>query len=205
MNRNYFISLIFFIGLSGLNLNAQINSVSFDHSFDELAKFHVTFESYYLTTGGSRVGFTLEDTLQYSFYWETGDGTIGSLPVFMHQYATPGTYLVNLTITDPDGMTYMADEYVTVEEIEELQVPNVFAPDGNTNTFIVRSDGVTPLSITIMDRSGNVVYKHTSPVLNWDGRTAGGTRVRPGVYYYVISSSKPGYNKNGFFHIFYNR
>ncbi len=205
MNRNYFLSLIFFIGVSGLNLNAQINSVSFDHSFDEIAKFRVTFESYYLTTGGSRVWFTMEDTLQYSFYWETGDGAAGSLPVLMHQYETPGTYLVNLAITDPEGMTYMADEYVTIEEIEELQVPNVFAPDGNTNTFIVRSDGITPLSITIMDRSGNVVYKHTAPVINWDGRTAGGTRVRPGVYYYVISSSEPGYNKNGFFHIFYNR
>lgn len=198
--------MFFFLGLQEVPLNAQISAVSFDHEIDDLASLRVIFRSYYYDDAGSKVYFTLNDTL--SFEWVFGDGNTGSYPVVMHQYSSPGIYDVVLTVTNLDDPSdyHTTSPPETVKVDDSFEVPNVFTPDGDgrNDSFIIRSDGVTPLTITIFDRAGNVVYNHTSPLINWDGRTASGTRVKPGVYYYVITSSEPLYNKNGFVHIFYN-
>jgi len=38
-----------------------------------------------------------------SFHWEFGDGSTSIDPAPSHAYANPGSYTVNLTVTDPDG------------------------------------------------------------------------------------------------------
>lgn len=147
-----------------------------------------------------------EDTLEYRFYWDLGDGNIERGPSVMHSYDKPGSYFVTLTVTRKEDMLVSSySNEVTVSE--ELKVPNVFTPDGDgiNDLFLVKSDGVTPLSITVFDRSGSVVFKKTAPVISWDGRTPSGILVRPGVYYYIIRSDAGIYNKTGFFHIFYDR
>lgn len=208
MYRIFLILLLILPGFPGISANAPINDIFFVHKIDELATLRVIFESYYTTATGSEVRFSMDDTLDYSFEWSFGDGDTGSYPVVMHQYSAPGTYEAALTVTsltDPsDSYTTFPPLSVTVED--SFEVPNVFTPDGDGNNdyFIVRSNGFIPLTITIFDRAGNVVYKHSSPVINWDGRTPSGTLVKPGVYYYVITSSEPLYNKTGFVHILYN-
>jgi gliding motility-associated-like protein len=188
-----------------VSVNAQIDEVSADYQIDNLSSFSVTFRSYYQSGAGSPVHFTMQDTLNYRFEWDFGDGMTGNLPVIMHSYPMAGTYNVVITVTDLSNplLSFTGNIQVTVSDT--FEVPNVFTPDGDgyNDSFIVRSNGVTPLNITIFDRSGSIVYKHSSPVINWDGKTPAGLRVRPGVYYYVITSSEPEYNKNGFVHIFY--
>ena len=201
-------ALLYLIVFQGLSLKAQINDIFFTHETDDIASLRVIFKSHYTTGTGSEVSFTQEDTQNYRFEWDFGDGSAGSLPVEMHQYSSPGTYEVVLTVTsltDPsDSHTTFPPETVTVHD--SFEVPNVFTPDGDGDNdyFIIRSDGATPLTITIFDRAGNVVYNHTSPLINWDGRTPSGVLVKPGVYFYVITSEEPLYNKNGFVHVFYN-
>ncbi len=150
--------------------------------------------------------YDIEDTLEYRFYWDLGDGNSETGPAVLHSYERPGSYFVTLTVTRKEDMLLSShSEEVTVSE--EFRVPNVFTPDGDgiNDLFIVKSDGVTPLSITVFDRSGSVVFKKTAPVISWDGRTPSGILVRPGVYYYIIRSDAPIYNKTGFFHVFYDR
>ncbi len=209
-NMHYYIrKLLFILFLLPCSvLIAQINSVSFSWVADDISSFAVTFRSYYQTADGTIVYFSTDDSSDYSFEWDFGDGTTGSNPIAMHRYQTPGTYDVSLTVISvADPATTYTSGFLPVTVEDSFEVPNVFTPDGDgtNDLFVVRSNGVTPLSITIFDRGGTIVYQHTSPVINWDGRTAGGTRVSPGVYFYVISSEEPMYNKNGFVHIFYSR
>lgn len=208
--RHICLLLLFIFTLSGILSQSPVNdhlidNISFEVVFDP-SSFHITCKSYY-RSGPDTVHFREYDTENYFFYWRFGDGNTGELPVTGHQYEKPGNYPVSLTVTSKDDP---GREFFTIMDIEVnnvLEVPNVFTPDGDliNDIFIVRADGVTPLSITIFDRSGNVVFNQTSPVINWDGRTPGGVRVNPGVYYYVITSSVEQYNKNGFVHIFYGK
>jgi gliding motility-associated-like protein len=206
--NNYRHGLILFFSLFTVSyLHAQIDRISFDHKIDDLASYHVNFKSYYHPSTGSSPGtsFSLSDTVEYGFSWQFGDGNSGTLPALMHRYSSAGTYLVTLTLTGHyNALSLTFEDYVEVGDT--FEVPNVFTPDGDgiNDNFIVRSNGSAPLTITIFDRTGNTVYRHTSLVISWDGRTPAGTRVSPGVYYYVITSPEPLYNKNGFVHIFYN-
>lgn len=202
--RNLLLILLF---LSGNGLYAQIDEISFDHEFDDLSSYLVTFRPYYRSGNGEAVFFSQDDTLQYSFLWQFGDGSTGTLPVIMHRYQAAGTYGAGLTVTSLSDDLQILSGVIQVTVDDTFEVPNVFTPDGDgiNDEFLVRSNGVTPLNISIFDRAGNVVYSHSSPVINWDGKTPSGIRVRPGVYYYIITSQDPIYNKNGFVHIFYNR
>ena len=206
---NYFRILILFCSLLSLTVvNAQVNEVSFEYEVEDLSTYQVIFRSFYRFGTGPEVFFTAADTLLYSFGWDFGDGNTGSSPVVTHRYASPGTYNAELTVTsltDP-GEVFISG-VIPVTVAGSFEVPNVFTPDGDgiNDSFIVRSDGVTPLTVTVFDRGGSIVYKHTAPVISWDGRTAAGRRVSPGVYFYVITSSEPLYNKTGFVHILYNK
>lgn len=207
MNNFLRVLTVFFFLLPGTYLNAQIDYLSFNHETDDLASYLITFRSYYYSSAGSSVYFSMDDTLGYSFEWDFGNGETGIYPVVMHRYAAAGIYEVSLTVTDLTDPSLVFTERIQVTVDDSFEVPNVFTPDGDgiNDQFVVRSNGVTPLAITVFDRGGSIVYRHSSPLINWDGRTAGGTRVKPGVYYYIITSSEPLYNRNGFIHIFYDR
>jgi len=207
MYNSFRIRLFVLVFLKATIIHAQIDEVSFDYQSDDLSSFLVTFMPWYHSVNDETIRFSQDDTLHYSFLWQFGDGNTGILPVIMHRYQAAGTYGVQLTVTRlSDNLRFSSDvTQLTVDDT--FEVPNVFTPDGDgiNDDFMVRSNGVTPLNISIFDRAGNIVFSHTSPVISWDGRTPAGIRVKPGVYYYIITSQDPLYNKNGFVHIFYNR
>jgi PKD repeat protein len=53
-----------------------------------------------------------DGTLSYS--WQFGDGASRSGPLQNHTYATPGTYTVTLTVTDPGGQTSTSSQTFSV-------------------------------------------------------------------------------------------
>lgn len=175
---------------------SSAQDATFTYQVSSLQTFTVTFRTTYL----------MEDTLSYLFTWDFGDGTTGSYPIIQHSYAAAGTY--NVTLIVQDNNTLINDSYsLSVIIRDGFAVPNVFTPDGDgrNDQFIIQSNGATPLTVTIFNRAGSVVYKQTAPTIVWDGRTPSGDRAKPGVYYYVIASDEEGFNKTGFFHLFYGK
>jgi PKD repeat protein/uncharacterized protein YraI len=55
------------------------------------------------------------------YTWDFGDGTQGSGPIVGHSYATPGDYVVKLTVTDKDGT--QGSDTATVQVIAVDQPP----------------------------------------------------------------------------------
>jgi PKD repeat protein len=56
-----------------------------------------------------------------SYEWDLGDGTTASGPVVTHTYATPGTYVATLTVTDDDGLTGETQVAITVSASNQPQ------------------------------------------------------------------------------------
>jgi gliding motility-associated-like protein len=100
----------------------------------------------------------------------------------------------------------MLDSLAADSTITELDIPNVFTPngDGYNDYFEVTTDGVTVYEFTVFTRTGARVYHSLSPRIFWDGKSNGGKDLKEGVYYYVIEeteSSEP-FGKAGFMHLF---
>lgn len=177
--------------------NAFSQDATFTFQVSSLQTYAVTFTT---------TNHAMADTASYTFNWDFGDGNTGNYPVYEHKFNAAGTYTVTLTVQNITTLASDASsQSVTVGDV--FNVPNVFSPDGDgiNDLFIAQSNGVTPLTITIFNRAGSVVYKQTAPTIAWDGRSPSGDRVKPGVYYYVITSDEEIYNKTGFFHLFYGK
>lgn len=70
---------------------------------------------------GQAVSFTAADTsdpqgLGLTYTWSFGDGatTTSALPSVSHAYALPGTHIVQLTVSDPDGYAASSSQTITV-------------------------------------------------------------------------------------------
>jgi gliding motility-associated-like protein len=94
----------------------------------------------------------------------------------------------------------------SVEVGAELNVPNVFTPngDGVNDHFEVLCDGATIYEFTIFTRTGNRVFHSLSPRLFWDGKNLAGYDMPEGIYYYVIeeTDSQEGETSAGTIHLF---
>lgn len=177
--------------------NAFTQDANFTFRVHSLQTYAVTFTA---------TNHVMADTLTYYFDWDFGDGNTGRYPFIEHRYSAAGTYTVTLRVQHKVSLA--SDALTNVVTVgDTFSVPNVFSPDGDgkNDLFMVQSNGVTPLSITIFNRAGNVVFRKTAPTIIWDGRTPSGARAKPGVYYYVISSDDDFYNKTGFVHLFYGK
>lgn len=177
--------------------NAFSQDATFTFQASSLQSYAVTF------TASNHV---MADTVTYTFNWDFGDGNTGNYPINEHKFSAAGTYTVTLTVQNISTLASdVSSQSVAVGDV--FDVPNVFTPDGDgiNDLFIVQSNGVTPLTITIFNRAGSVVYKQTAPTIAWDGRSPSGDRAKPGVYYYVITSDEDAFNRTGFFHLFYSK
>ena len=54
------------------------------------------------------------------YHWDFGDGTTADGPVVTHSFPTYGTYMVELTVTDDDGMTATGNLTVAVANVEPV-------------------------------------------------------------------------------------
>ena len=100
----------------------------------------------------------------------------------------------------------MLDSLAADSTQAELDVPNVFTPngDGFNDYFEVTTDGIKVYEFTVFTRTGARVYYSRSPRIFWDGKSSGGHDLREGVYYYVIEETEgpEPFEKAGFMHLF---
>lgn len=113
-----------------------------------------------------------------------------------YTYLIPNDYYPMLIASSEAGCidTFGVTEPITVLP-SELEVPNVFTPDGNTQNdyFKVKFRSIREFSIRIFDRSGKLVYKADVKDMyqweGWDGNVLGTNRkASPGAYFYVIDA-----------------
>ena len=143
-----------------------------------------------------------------SWVWNYGDGTtngIGSST--SHQYATLGTYVVTLIVTDFNNCTDTVTGIIKVVDNFTFYIPNSFTPDED-----VLNDGFTPKGLNvdpnnfemfIFDRWGDLIYQTNE----WDVTTVkhpwNGTKYNKGkiddiivgVYVYRINVKQLDGNK----------
>jgi gliding motility-associated-like protein len=84
------------------------------------------------------------------------------------------------------------EKTVMVDIPSEINIPNVFTPNGDNSNdeFFIKATNMESISLTIIDRWGHLVYQVTSAKGNvlWDGKTAAGKDAAEGVYYYVLKA-----------------
>ena len=64
--------------------------------------------------------------------------------------------------------------------------PNVFTPnsDGSNETWLINTTNATNVTITILNRWGNVIFESSGLNPSWNGETQAGAEVADGVYFY---------------------
>ncbi len=111
--------------------------------------------------------------------WSTGDeGSLTYVPIL-----NSGTYTV--TATDACGRTATAQATVTVDC--EINIPNVFTPNGDGKNDRFDIDGIlsTENTVKIFNRWGQVVYEAKNYRNTWSA-----TGVPDGTYYYEVLVSR---------------
>lgn len=67
-----------------------------------------------------------------------------------------------------------------------VEVPNVFSPnnDGSNEIFFLKTTNSTNISLTILNRWGDVIFEGSSMTPGWNGKTQNGIEAEAGVYFY---------------------
>ncbi|SFD67998.1 gliding motility-associated C-terminal domain-containing protein [Thermophagus xiamenensis] len=123
--------------------------------------------------------------------WTFGEAgrSIDQNPRFV--FAEAGTYEVSLYVLNRDsGCESISDVFQINISESELEVPNVFTPngDGINDEFRVAYKSLKKFEMVVFNRWGRKVYQSKDPAKGWDGDGHA-----PGVYFYYIYAE--GYNE----------
>lgn len=126
------------------------------------------------------------DSFSYSYQWQFEGVPTGTSQSIIHGFPNSGIYTVSLVVENNHGCIDSVSRKVNVTDV--LEIPNVFTPnyDGYNDFFKVRTNGLNKYEFLVYAKSGILVYKTESAVINWDGRSMSGLELQPGTYYYVI-------------------
>jgi gliding motility-associated-like protein len=137
------------------------------------------------------VTFSNNTTGAASYSWTFGDGNTSAAQSPAHTYTSQGNYTVTMVATNVLGCTdTVRYEFIIVDELSTLIVPNVFTPngDGFNDTFSFEETGITSIEVKILNRWGNEVYSWSELNSGWDGKSGDGTELPDGVYLYIIKA-----------------
>jgi gliding motility-associated-like protein len=130
----------------------------------------------------------LDPGVTYNFTWDIETFPPRTGPRQVVTFGTMDTFKVTLTVTDNLGCTSTTSQDVLV--MEDISIQNVFTPnnDGVNDYFMITSNGGFPISLRIFTRAGILVYSTEGTTLTWDGRTASGQELNPGIYFYTVEA-----------------
>ena len=114
-----------------------------------------------------------------------------------HIYTEGGCYEPYLIVMNRDlpecRDTAFLETCIPVDNSSEIEVPNVFSPngDGINDFFQVKAQTLRTFSGIIVNRYGRTVFEWDNwedYEAGWDGKINGGTNASRGVYYYIIKA-----------------
>lgn len=139
--------------------------------------------------------------------------TLGQWPNIYYTFENGGTHQVKLEVYNTSAPLNVAEFTQTISlnpdftaTKEKLtNIPNVFTPngDGVNDVFIVQTSGTAQFVLRIISRSGALLYKNKSSIIQWDGRNNQGDKLPEGIYYYIIEDLSGLYESaTGFVYIY---
>jgi gliding motility-associated-like protein len=142
--------------------------------------------------------FEAEGNREVRWYWESGDGITSIDATFRHAYQKPGTYYVKVWGTDVHGCNVMRSLGPYVIREAEMDIPNVFTPngDGLNDIWLSGYSGDELFMCRVMDRWGVLQYESRNASQGWDGRDLNGRAVAEGVYFYTIEAGAGAWSGN---------
>lgn len=97
----------------------------------------------------------------------------------------PSTNIYQVTVMDACG--YITVDTVVVDVLLDcdLDIPNVFTPngDGKNDFFLISANGIKTFSITIYNRWGTKVFESNDIAKSWDGGDS-----NDGTYFYMVKA-----------------
>lgn len=130
--------------------------------------------------------------------WDFGGDGVYDTPNPSHVFEEVGEYELVLVVTDPASFCEVMSSLKVDAQGFELE-PNdwaemydVFSPngDGVNDVFaFLDNHAIAVFSARIYNRWGKKIYSWSDPKLGWDGKTAGGSAVSEGIYFYVLKAT----------------
>ncbi len=200
-----FIYFIFF--LIANSAFAQVDTITF-RFIPDVSTYRIRCQAQKVNVVSGDTTFTdfqIADTAAYTFDWG-GDKEpiVDGLPLVTYEFSTPGIKTFSLSVFENDtGKPFIDTKPFEIRDL--IRVPNVFTPngDGENDLFVVNSNGIVPLDISIYSRTGTLVYSARAPIIVWDGRNSSGSELSEGVYFYILTSDDPAVlDQNGFLHLY---
>lgn len=129
--------------------------------------------------------------------WEFGDGAQSTSFNAVHSYQAAGTYNVYLSVTDQYGCNGDTTKLLVVVDWGQPFIPNVFSPNGDEifEQWDIYYADLQGIQTAVYDRWGIQVFETDSPTRQWNGTKATGQACPAGVYYYIVTGSKPSGEK----------
>lgn len=146
---------------------------------------------------GEIIQFQDQNTGQLTWNWEFGDGTISTIGDPQHLYATPGVYLVRLTVSDGYCTQYHAREIqvrMRTSLSEEVTGDLVIFPNPTDQVFRFVLPQSGSMDLAISDMAGRVVYRQTGPVAAAEEIEVS-PDLSPGVYHLVVTQGTVRWNE----------
>jgi len=150
--------------------------------------------------------FEAESVLGGTFAWFGPENFTANVDSFAFVSSVPaiGTYLATVTVNGCESPTsQILLDILNIYTLDDFEFPNVFTPNNDGSNDILELDDYfktcQEYKMIIFDRWGNLIYTQVNDGVPFDGKTANGTPLQDGVFYYKVSYEKG--EKNGFFHI----
>lgn len=111
-------------------------------------------------------------------------------PTVVYQEGKPGSYQVDLIVTDDNGCVDTERKYVTISNDIRVFAPNIFTPDGDGynddwRVFITGIE-VYDFHLIIYNRWGELVFESFDPEGVWDGKY--GEDILKGTYVWSVET-----------------
>ena len=112
-----------------------------------------------------------------------------------YTFTEAGTYKVKVTASS--SYCSYSDSITVTVTTSDLQVPNVFTPngDGKNDEFRVAYKSIVSFQCWVYNRWGRLVYTWTDPTKGWDGKISG-VDAKPGPYFYVVKAYGSDFDPN---------
>ncbi|MGA1373418.1 MAG: PKD domain-containing protein [Flavobacteriales bacterium] len=148
------------------------------------------------------VFINLSDDGATSFAWNFGDGHASNLEHPTHTYREPGTYTVQLTVSNELGCssTLVHRDAVIATTGGYMTFPTAFTPDPNdrgdgsyqlddldNNVFHPQHAGIVDYELMVFNKWGEMLFLSRDPMIGWNGYTEQGL-VRQDVYVYKATA-----------------